>query len=322
MSLSKYVYNSKTCRYEPARTSPVSVVGVSLLFCITTALIFGGMLYVHSKLFMSDAGKALQKENHAMQKHEASLKQGLASINATLASLNTKDADLHKKIFETERPSSVSPESENESLVLMDESGFKGEASELKTQIANTSKISADHHNHFNSLKVDKTKLNFLLSVPSIQPIENSELTKLVSGFGDRINPFHKGIHHHPGADFAALRGTPVLATARGVVVDITNGSSLQAGYGNLVEIDHGNGLITRYAHLDATNVRVGQRVTKGTVIGSVGMSGGAIAPHVHYEVIRNGKQVDPIPYLLQNINSTQYSTLQKLGSKKNQTLD
>jgi murein DD-endopeptidase MepM/ murein hydrolase activator NlpD len=171
-------------------------------------------------------------------------------------------------------------------------------------------------------MDVGHDQLNFLLSVPSIQPIENGELTKLVSGFGDRINPFHKGIHHHPGADFAALRGTPVLATARGVVVDITNGSSLQAGYGNLVEIDHGNGLITRYAHLDAASVRVGQRVSKGAIIGTVGMSGGAIAPHVHYEIIRRGKQVDPVPYLLQNLNSTEYSMLQKLGSKKNQTLD
>jgi murein DD-endopeptidase MepM/ murein hydrolase activator NlpD len=271
---------------------------------------------------MTERGKALQKENIALKKHEASLKQGLTNVNSVLTSLHSKDAELHKKIFETPLPVVPALNSKNEGLILAAESGFKSEAAALRKQIAKTASISAAHNAHFNTLEVDREGLAFLVSVPSIQPIENPELTKLVSGFGDRINPFHKGIYHHPGADFAASRGTAVFATAKGIVVDITNGSSLQAGYGNLVEIDHGNGLITRYAHLDLADVRIGQHVTKGTIIGTVGMTGGAIAPHVHFEIIRNGKQVDPIPYLLQNLNSTEYSTLQKLGSKKNQTLD
>lgn len=96
----------------------------------------------------------------------------------------------------------------------------------------------------------------------------------------------------------------------------------MQAGYGNYIEIDHGNGLITRYAHLEDVMVRVGQKVSKNSVIGTVGMSGGAIAPHIHYEIIRNGEQVDPVPYMLEKLNSKEYIELQKLGSKKNQSLD
>ncbi len=86
--------------------------------------------------------------------------------------------------------------------------------------------------------------------------------------------------------------------------------------------IDHGNGIVTRYAHLEDVHVRVGQRVSKGFTIGTVGMSGGAIAPHVHYEIIRNGIEVDPVPYMMEKLNSTEYSELQKLGNKKNQSLD
>jgi murein DD-endopeptidase MepM/ murein hydrolase activator NlpD len=112
------------------------------------------------------------------------------------------------------------------------------------------------------------------------------------------------------------------LAAANGIVVDIHRGSSLQAGYGNYIEIDHGNGYITRYAHLEEVSVRVGQRVSKRAVIGTVGMSGGAVAPHVHYEIIYYEKQVDPVPYMMENLNSTEYAELQKSGRLKNQSLD
>ena len=324
MSLSKYNYNPETCRYEPSRTSISSIVGIAILFCITTTLILGGILFLHSKLFLTERGKSLKKENIALTKHHASLQQGLSSVNGVLISLNNQNSNLHKKIFETPISTDANTTSsiEKESLLLADASIFRTEVLELKDKISSISKASNDHTLHFSTLEVNKSDLSFLMAVPSIQPIENSELTKLVSGFGKRINPFHKGNYQHPGADFAAARGTSVIATAKGIVVDIKNGSSLQAGYGNYIEIDHGNGLITRYSHLEAASVHMGQRVSKGSVIGAVGMSGGAVAPHVHYEIIRNGKQVDPIPYLMENLNSKEYIALQKLGSKKNQSLD
>lgn len=322
MSLSKYYYNPETCRYEPSRTSPTNIAGIAILFCVSTALIFGGILFLHSKLFLTDKGKALKKENIALVKHKASLQQGLTSVNTVLASLQEQNSNLHKKIFETplEETASVAPKNEN--LILANESGFRNEASKLKEEIELIAKTSSEHNYHFSTLEVTKKDLTFLLAVPSIQPVENTELTKLVSGFGTRINPFHKGNYHHPGADFAAARGTSVFATAKGTVVEIRKGSSIQAGYGNYIEIDHGNGLITRYAHLDDVSVRMGQRISKGAVIGTVGMSGGAVAPHVHYEIIRKGKQVDPVPYLMEHLTSNDYIALQKLGSKKNQALD
>jgi murein DD-endopeptidase MepM/ murein hydrolase activator NlpD len=323
MSRSKYRYNPKTCRYEPARTSIVSIVGLAILFCITTTLISGGLLFLHSKLFLTENGKALKRENTTLTKHQTSLERGLSSVSSVLTDLNSQNSNLYKKIFETPiNETSNATATENSSLLLADASGFHSEVLELKDRILGVSKTSIDHNTHFSTLTVEEKELKFLMTIPSIQPVENSELTKLASGFGKRINPFHKGNYHHPGADFAAPRGTAVLATAKGVVTDVKNSSSLQAGYGNYVEIDHGNGIITLYAHLENASVRVGKRVSKGEIIGEVGMSGGAVAPHVHYEVIRKGKKVDPIPYLMENLNSTDYITLQKLGSKKNQALD
>ncbi len=322
MRPSKYYYNPTSCRYEPARTSISRTAGYGILFSISTLLIFWGALSLHGKLFVTERGKALKKENITLTKHHASLLTGLADAEDVLINLNSQNSNLHEKIFETTLGKVVASRQGKESLLLADASHFKVAAAELKAQSSSISKTSGNHNKHLSTVEIKEEELRFLMFVPSIQPIENAALTKLVSGFGKRINPFHKGNYHHPGADFAAARGTPILTTAKGIVVDIKNGSTLQAGYGNYIEIDHGNGLITRYAHLEDVMVRVGQKVLKGSVIGSVGMSGGAIAPHVHYEIIRNGEQVDPVPYMMEKLNSKEYIELQKLGSKKNQSLD
>ena len=322
MRISKYFYNAKTCRYEPLPTSITSLVSYAILFSISTLLIFWGVLTVHSKLFLSEKGKALKKENITLTKYHASLVGELAHVESVLNKLNDQNSDLHKKIFETSLLESTSSTQKNSNISIASASDFKTAAIELREKSNAVSKISKSHNAFFSTVVVNEKELQFLMSIPCIQPIENAALTKLVSGFGKRINPFHKGNYKHPGVDFTATRGTSVVATAKGVVVDLRKGSSLQAGYGNYIEIDHGNGLITRYAHLEEVMVRVGQRVSKGSTIGTVGMSGGAIAPHIHYEIIRNGKQVDPVPFMMENLSSKEYTELQKLGSKKNQSLD
>src|SRR5688572_19503867 len=283
MRLSKYYYDSETCRYVPQPTSISSLISYAILFCVSTALIFWGVLTVHSRLFLSDKGKALKKENTTLVKHHASLLGELTNIEGVLTSLHDKNSDLHKKLFETSLTTPTLSNQKNDTNLLADGSNFKKAANELLEESSAVSKISKDHNAAIGALEVGDKELQFLMSIPSLQPVENKNLTKLSSGFGKRINPFHKGNYDHPGVDFAATRGTPVIATAKGVVVDLRKESTLQAGYGNYIEIDHGNGIITRYAHLEGVSVRVGQKISKGSTIGTVGMSGGAIAPHVHY---------------------------------------
>jgi len=324
MRLSRYHYNPDTCRYEPSRISIVKVAGLALLFCVTSVLILIGGLFLHSELFITEKAEALRKENTAIKKHHASIQQEVSAIENVLKNLKKQDALLHENLFETPLTNVVAAtRSEGkEDILLADASGFSSLVDILKSKSNAAMKRSVEHASHFSALNVTSTELTFLMSAPSIQPIENTELTKLVSGFGTRINPFHKGNYHHPGADFAAPRGTPVVATGNGIVFDITTGSTLKAGYGNYVEIDHGNGIITLYAHLEDVIVRRGQNVTKGTTIGTVGMSGGSIAPHVHYEIMRDRNQVNPVPFMMENLNSKAYTELLKLGAKKNQSLD
>lgn len=325
MSLSKYNYNPETCRYEPTRISLINILGNAVAFCIVTVLIFVGILILHSKLFTTEKSKALRNENTALKKHHASLQQEVASLENVLTQLKQQDAALHEKLFETPLPGASSkptPTDQQQDILLADASGFSAVLDMLRKKTTTISQVSSDRNALFRTLDVTSKELTFLLSVPSIQPVENAELTKLISGFGTRIHPFHKGNYHHPGVDFVAPRGTPVLATGNGKVMDVTKGSTLQAGYGNYIDIDHGNGIVTRYAHLEGISIKPGQKVLKGHVIGTVGMSGGAIAPHLHYEIIRDGEQVNPVPFMMEKLSSKEYTELLKLGSKKNQSLD
>jgi murein DD-endopeptidase MepM/ murein hydrolase activator NlpD len=144
----------------------------------------------------------------------------------------------------------------------------------------------------------------------------------LVSGFGVRINPFHKGNYHHDGIDIALPKGTEILAAGNGRVISLSSNDMLQAGIGNFIEIDHGNGLITRYSHLDQINVTWGQKITQGQVIGHAGSSGGSVAPHLHYEVIEYGKNLDPLMYIIEGISAEEHQKLAVRSKTPNQSLD
>jgi murein DD-endopeptidase MepM/ murein hydrolase activator NlpD len=126
----------------------------------------------------------------------------------------------------------------------------------------------------------------------------------------------------HEGIDFAATRGTEIYATGNGKVKTVKINSELETGYGNYIEIDHGFGYVTKYAHLSKVNLKVGDVVNRGMVIGLVGSSGGSTAPHVHYEIIKDGVKFDPITYLMNGVNNHDYSKLIELASRENQSFD
>src|SRR5688572_11827629 len=149
MRLSKYYYNPKTCRFEPQPTSVSSLLSYAILFSISTLLIFWGGLTLHSKLFLSEKGKELKKENILLTKHQASLLGELSHVDHVLTTLNDKNSDLHKKIFETailEVPSSTQ---KNHNILLANDSDFKTAAKELKETTTAVSKVSKNHNAFF-----------------------------------------------------------------------------------------------------------------------------------------------------------------------------
>lgn len=164
-----------------------------------------------------------------------------------------------------------------------------------------------------------KNNESLLSSIPTIQPISNSDLKRMASGFGWRTDPFTKKRKRHWGMDFSAERGSPIYATGDG---KISRADNRAAGFGNHVRIDHGFGYVSIYAHMDKIAVRKGNRVKRGDIIGYVGSSGRSVAPHLHYEIIKDGKKINPINFYYGNLSPTEFETLVNQASQENQSLD
>lgn len=317
-----YRYNPKTCQYEHASLRIKDVIGYCLGIFITAALLCFGLIITYDRFTESETEKALRKENHALNKHQVVLASQLNAIESTLGKLKEKDQTLHRTLFEETSPENHSSSSAKKSILLADASDFTAMLNDLATRSQDIYHHSMAINNRFRErMHISKEDLTVLNSMPTLQPVANANLDLLVSGYGIRINPFHKGKYMHAGIDFAAPRGAEVFATSDGHVINIHR-SNLQAGYGNSIDVDHGHGFVTRYAHLDEITVKAGQRVTKGMAIGTVGSSGGSIAPHLHYEIIVRGENVDPMAYMFEGLNSDAYNRLTSLGKKQNQSLD
>lgn len=322
MRYTAYRYNSKTCQYEPASLRVKDIIGYGLGILITSSLLCFGLIVTYDRFTESETETALRKENHALNKHQAVLVSQLTNVESTLGKLKEKDQTLHRKLFEENTPGNRSSSSSKKSILLADAADFTVILNDLTSRShAIYSHSSALNKRFSERMHISKEDRDVLNSLPTLQPVINANLDLLVSGYGIRINPFHKGKYMHPGIDFAAPHGAEVFAASDGRIVDI-NRSNLQAGYGNSIDIDHGHGFVTRYAHLEEITVKAGQRVTKGMAIGTVGSSGGSIAPHLHYEIILHGENVDPMTYMFEGLNSDAYNRLTMLGKKQNQSLD
>ena len=162
-------------------------------------------------------------------------------------------------------------------------------------------------------------KEDMLRSIPAIMPISTRDLTRVASGFGLRIHPLYKITKFHAGMDFTAPSGTEIYATGDGTVAKV---SSSKRGMGNHIIIDHGFGYTSIYAHLDSFNVRAGQKVHRGDVIGFVGNTGMSIAPHLHYEIKLNGTNVDPVNYYFNDLSPHEYELMVEIASKTGQSFD
>ena len=151
----------------------------------------------------------------------------------------------------------------------------------------------------FKSLFASWKKLDNLadgaIAVPSDKPVKTAEFT---SGYGVRSDPFRGGAARHQGIDLAAPMGTSIYATADGIVTEAGYNSG---GYGNLIKVDHGRGIETRYGHLSALLVRPGDRIARGQLIGRMGSTGRSTGSHLHYEVRIDGRAVNPIPFMKSN---------------------
>jgi len=319
----KYFYNTHTLRYEKLVT-PLRVKLLRVFAFVATAFVTAALISYFAFQFVGSPNeKLLRIQNSHLKEDLEDLNDSVLQIQMKMAELEKRDNSVYRSIFEA----SPLPDSARATYLEKQKEVAKVESmsgNELVHSISQTlhnlqNRIAAQRvsYNEINHLINNKEKL--LAATPAIQPISNKDLSRIASGFGYRIDPIYKTVKMHAGLDFTAPQGTPIYATADGVVKMAAN---IGNGYGNHVVVNHGYGYETLYGHMLRIKTRAGQRVNRGDLIGYVGSTGKSTGPHCHYEVHKNGQKIDPAYFFYNDLSPQQFDELLKRASASNQSFD
>lgn len=323
MNKEKFKFNEKTYQFEKVEVSvkqKFKQLGIHTGLSLTIALVFIALSYpIVSRVI----GRQQLAQNAKLKSEYKQLTSQFGAVSKELAVLQLRDDSIYSDIF------GVAPVAKSLRLAGTGGSdktshleGF--ENSELMVssakQLNDLEAKLAVHKKRFETIAaLSKTRSEKLATVPAVQPIHNHNLIRTSSGFGMRIHPVYHVKKMHTGVDFTAKVGTKIYATGDGVVEDVENRRS---GYGKHIIIKHGFGYQTLYAHMSKVAVKVGQKITRGQLIGYVGNTGTSTAPHLHYEVIKHGRKIDPANFFFNDLTYGEYSELVKIGESITTSLD
>lgn len=323
MLRTKYKFNPDSLSFDRVK------LGVRTLFFRFLAYFIGSVIIaiiywaIFAGFFESPKEKALEREVEQMTIQYDLIHREMADVENVLEDLQKTDDNLYRTIFEAEPIPSTLRDGGSGGINRYNAlEGYSN--SSLVIETANRldkirKRIYVQSKSFDDLIGLAKRKEEMLKCVPAILPISNKDLTRVASGFGLRIHPYYKIIKFHYGMDFTAPLGTNVYATGNGTVIGKM--SSLR-GYGNNIIIDHGFGYVSLYAHLSEFNVRVGQKVQRGDIIGYVGSTGMSVANHLHYEIKLNGVNIDPVNYYFENLTSEEYVRMIEVAAKTGQSFD
>lgn len=323
MPLTKYKFNPDSLSFDKIKLGIRALVLRLLAYFVGSILI--AIIYwgVFASFFDSPKEKALKREVEQLTIQYDLVHRQMADVEKVLEDLQKTDDNLYRTIFETEpipveqREGGIGGVNRYEALEGYNNSNLVVETASRLDKIRK--KIYVQSKSFDELIRLAKNKEEMLKSVPAIIPIYNKDLTRTASGFGWRIHPIYKISKFHYGMDFTAPLGTEVYATGNGTIVDMP---SSQRGLGKHIILDHGFGYSSIYAHLNGFNVRVGQKVQRGDVIGYVGSSGTSVANHLHYEIKLNGTNVDPVNYYFEDLSPQEYERMVEIAAKTGQSFD
>ena len=324
MARIRYYYETETCKYERVRTRKSDVVLNALGFLSLTVMMAIGLLILYDNYFESPKELILKNEVKELEFYYDKLNKDVESLSQILDKIEHRDDNIYRVVLGAEpieksvrdagiggadRYADIREKNITHADLVI---ALRERVDKLRRKLYIESK-SQDEVVH-----QAEQKEKLYASIPAIQPIANKQLIALSSGYGMRIHPIYKVKKMHTGIDFAASIGTPVYATADGTVSKVDVKFS---GYGKTIEIDHGFGYRTRYAHLHDFAVKKGQHVKRGDLIGYVGSTGLATAPNLHYEVFINDQRVDPVHYFFHDLTAAEYEKILELASAENHSL-
>jgi murein DD-endopeptidase MepM/ murein hydrolase activator NlpD len=319
----KYYYNTNTLRYEKLET-PLRVKLLRIFGFLAAALVTATLISFFAFRFVgSPSEKLLRNENERLKDNYSELSDEVKAMQQQMSELEKRDNGVYRAIFEANPiPDSARAKELEKNLELAKIEGMSNYelSHSIIISMNNLSaRISAQTASYNELGGLLKNKEIILACTPAIQPVSNKDLKRIASGFGYRIDPIYKTTKMHPGIDFTAPQGTPIYATADGVV---KMAGFSDGGYGNHVVINHGYGYETLYGHMFKVKARAGEKVKRGEVIGYVGSTGKSTGPHCHYEVHKNGQKIDPIYFFYNDLSPDQYDLLLKKATSSNQSFD
>jgi murein DD-endopeptidase MepM/ murein hydrolase activator NlpD len=319
----KYYFNTHTLRFEKVDT-PLKVRLLQLFGFIAASIVTGVVIVaILFQYIDSPKEKLLRQQNESYKANYSLVQQRLKQLELQMTELESRDNEVYRSIFE----SSPIPDSARlkdmetlKEVKLIQNLSSSDLLQNMIDQLNNLSVRTSFQDKSFVEItSMVKNKEKLLRAIPAIQPVSNKNLSRVASGFGYRIDPLYKDYRLHAGLDFTAPSGTPIYATADGVVQIAGFNTD---GYGNKVVINHGFGYQTLYGHMARVKAKAGQSVKRGEVIGYIGNTGKSTGPHCHYEVIKRGMKVDPVYYFYNDLTPAQFDRILKAAAANKQSLD
>ncbi len=318
-----YIYNQQSLTYERVYPSLIKRI------LIVTRNLIGGILigavgFWGLTKFIIDTPKEVEmrKENRLIRAQYNLLSKRFDEASAVLKDIQQRDDNLYRAIFHADPiPSTIRNsgfggigrydyllELPNPDLIMQTTQKMDILSKQLYIQSKSFDAI----------VDMAKQQKDRLQHIPGIQPVANKDLSKVASGYGNRVHPIYGTVKFHTGMDFTAKTGTDIYATGNGTVIH----ADWKQGYGKTVIIDHGYGYKTLYAHMDLYNVNVGQKVVRAQKIGEVGNTGQSTGPHLHYEVIVKGQHDNPAKYYFMDLTPEEYDQMLQIAANHGQVMD
>lgn len=304
-------------RFKKEKASVWTVIRRMLMFFVATASLAIVYYVLFALVFSTEEERRLRQENRLYEKEYPGMADKEALLADVVEGLKAKDDRIYEEIFNTSAPNMeqfssldflMGLDSIPDSDIVTHSSGrldvLEGSAGRVEENFMRVMEAISDP--------------DFVMP-PMTNPMKDFTFAQTGASTGDKINPFYKVPMRHDGLDIIAPAGEPVHAVADGVVKDVIKS---RKGLGNVVVIDHGNGYVTRYAHLADIETRKGRKVRRGTRIGYVGVSGNSFAPHLHYEVLRDTLVLDPVNHLFASVTPEEYMNMLIMSVTTGQSMD
>ena len=322
MKNKNYKYNPETLDYEEVNLSvwdKLKKLSYYLIASIVFSFLILSIAFYNIRSYIQEEAA---KENQSLRQEITSFNKDLNLILEVLGDIQLRDDNIYRAIFETDpypdHKRQLGTGGNSMKYKKYENMEYGDLVIEISKKIELIEKKLASQSKSFDQVfDLTKEKQKMIKSIPSIQPVSNRDLTRIASGFGLRMHPIYKILKMHKGMDFTAPIGTEIYATGDGVVERV----GWVGGYGKTIMINHGFGYKTRYAHCSKYKCRKGQKVKRGDLIGFVGNTGQSTGPHLHYEVFKNKKQINPVNFFFNDLSPEEYDKVIEISSRPTQSL-